>query len=98
MGPRGEKEPHAMTYSSFERGIEDEVPEYMGLRYLRLKGFNGADKSSKLSLTNPYQYETGGFLKMWDNRNDPLNIVNLYYFYADTHLVLGVLWMKDRAF
>jgi len=29
MGPRGEKEPHAMTYSSFKCGIEDEVPEHI---------------------------------------------------------------------
>ena len=86
MGPRGEKEPHAMTYSSFEYGIEDEVPEFIDLRYVRLNGFNGADKTAKLSLTNPYQYETGGFLKMWDNRSDPLNVVNLLFFYFDNHL------------
>lgn len=86
MGPRGEKEPHAMTYSSFEYGIEEEVPQYKGLRFIRLKGFNGADKTAKLSLANPYQYETGGFLKMWDNRRDPLNVVNLFFFYVEKHL------------
>ena len=86
MGPRGEKEPHAMTYSSFEYGIEDDVPEFIDLRYVRLNGFNGADKTAKLSLTNPYQYKTGGFLKMWDNRSDPLNVVNLLFFYFDNHL------------
>jgi len=86
MGPRGEKEPHAMTYSSFEHGIEDEVPKFIDLRYVRLNGFNGADKTAKLSLTNPYHYKTGGFLKMWDNRSDPLNVVNLLFFYFDNHL------------
>jgi len=86
MGLRGEKEPHAMTYSLFEYGIEDEVPEHIDLRYVHLNGFNGADKTAKLSLTNPYQYETGGFLKMWDNRSDPLNVVNLLFFYFDNHL------------
>jgi len=54
MGPRGTKEPHAMTYSSFEYSIEDEVPEFIDLRYVRLNGFNGADKTAKLSLTIPY--------------------------------------------
>ena len=86
MGPRGEKEPHAMTYSSFEYGVEDEVPDFMDLRYIRLMGFNGADKTQKLSLTNPYQYETGGFLEMWDNRKDPMNVVNLFFFYIENHL------------
>jgi len=86
MGPQGEKEPHAMTYSLFEYGIEDEVPEYIDLRYVRLNGFNGADKTAKLSLTNLYQYETGGFLKMWDNRSNPLNVVNLLFLYFDNHL------------
>ena len=86
MGPRGQKEPHALTYSSFEYGVEDEVEAYMGLRYICLNTFNGADKSAPLSLSNPYQYESGSFLKMWDNRKDPLNVVNLFFFYVEQHL------------
>jgi len=86
MGPRGEKEPHAMTYSSFEYGIEDEVPDYIDLPYFHLNGFNGANKTAKLSLTNLYQHKTDGFLKMWNNRSDPLNVVNLLFFYFDNHL------------
>ena len=86
VGPRGQKEPHAMTYSSFEYGIEEEVNEHKGLRYIRLQGFNEADKTAKLTLSNPWQYKTGGFLKMWDNRKDPLNVVNLFFFYVEKHL------------
>ena len=100
MGPRGQKEPHALTYSSFEYGVEDEVSAYMGLRYIRLKTFNGANKTCKLSLTNPYQYETGGFLKMWDNRKDPINVVNLFFYYVETHLKPAMDYhkLKDAPF
>jgi len=86
MGPPGEKELHAMTYSLFEHGIEDKVPDCVDLRHFRLNGFNDADKTAKLPLENPHQCETGGFLKMWDNRSDPFNIVNLFIFYIENHL------------
>lgn len=100
MGPHGQKEPRALTYSSFEYGVEDKVLAYMGLRYIHLKTFNSANKTCKLSLTNLYQYEMGSFLKMWDNRKDPINVVNLFFYYVETHLkpAMDYYKLKDVPF
>jgi len=62
----------------------------MGEKFVCCKGFNGADKTSKLTLANPYQFETGNYLKMWDLRGDPMNPVNLFFFMMDKHLLLAM--------
>jgi len=49
--------------------------------------FNHPTKTSKLTLANPYQFETGNYLKMWDLRGDPMNPVNLFFFMMDKHLL-----------
>jgi len=59
----------------------------MGEKFVRCKGFNGADKTSKLALANPCQFEMGNCLKMWDLRDDPMNPVNLFFFMMDKHLL-----------
>jgi len=86
FGPRSTIEPAAWTVSCFQWGVEDRVESQIGKRFVRCKGFNGADKTSKLTLSNPYQFETGDFLKMWDNKGDPMNIVNLFFFFMENHL------------
>ena len=87
FGPRSMIEPAAWTVSCFEWGIEDRCEQMMGEKFVRCKGFNGADKTSKLTLANPYQFETGNYLKMWDLRDDPMNPVNLFFFMMDKHLL-----------
>jgi len=87
FGPRSMIEPAAWTVSCFEWGIEDRCEEMMGEKFVCCKGFNGADKTSKLTLANPYQFETGNYLKMWDLCGDPMNPVNLFFFMMDKHLL-----------
>ena len=86
FGPRSMIEPAAWTTSCFEYGIEDRVEQMIGKRFVRCKGFNGADKTSKITLSNCYQFQTGNYLKMWDVENDPMNMVNLFFFMMDMHL------------
>jgi len=76
----------AWTVSCFEWGIEDRCEAMMGEKFGHCKGFNDANKTSKLTLANPYQYKTGNYLKMWDLRGDPMNPVNLFIFMMDKHL------------
>jgi len=86
FGPRSMIEPAAWTVSCFEWGIEDRCEAMMGEKFVRCKGFNGADKTSKLTLANPYQFEMGNYLKMWDLRGNPMNPVNLFFFMMEKHL------------
>ena len=86
FGSRGRKEPSKVRLSSFEYYVEDKVQSRLGFKCLRLRGFKGADKTSKLSLANPYQFEVGGYLKIWENPNDPFCLVKLFHHHRTKHL------------
>jgi len=87
FGPRSMIEPATWMVSCFEWGIEDRCEQMLGEKFVRCKGFNGADKTSKLTLANPYQFETGNYFKMWDLPRDPMNPVNLFFFMMDKAFV-----------
>ena len=69
---------------------------------MKLRGFGNADKSSKLSLSNPWQRVTGDYLKIIENVNDPICTVKLAYFYRDEHFIPAAcdagVNLKDVAF
>jgi len=86
IGPRLMIEPAAWMVSCFEWGFEDRCEQMIG-EFVRCKGFNGADKTSKLTMNNPYQFKTGNYLKMWNLHGNPMNPVNLFFFLMDKHLI-----------
>ena len=76
MCPRGKKEPHAIRYSSFIRGVQQTGP-FKGRDFVRLKDFGGMDKTDKLSLSNVWKIDHRGYLKVYDDPKDPYSLVKL---------------------
>jgi hypothetical protein len=83
--PRGKKEPHSLTRSSFIFGIQ-KGGEFHGRGTLTLKDFKGNDKSQKVTLANPWVIDHSGYLKVYDDPNDPFSLFKLVKHWVTTQL------------
>lgn len=83
--PRGKKEPHALTLSSFILGTQT-GGEYHGRGTLTLKDFKGQDKTHKVTLANPWVVDHSGYLKVYDDPNDAHSLYKLAKHWIDTQL------------
>ena len=85
FGPRSKKEPSNIMYSDLIFG-KQQGGEYDGRDTLSLKGFHGADKTGKLGLDNVHQQDHSGYLKAYDDPDDPRSLVKMAKHYVQTHL------------